>query len=1007
MKTAIFLIAILCSIHGYAQVEDFTFSPPSLTEPSPEAFGLGKYGFLSPDKYTGAISKSIPLYEIDFDGLKIPITLNYHSSGHRPREEATWVGLGWSLTSHAVITRRVYGGDDFLKDRQGNEYGWIYTNPFLPTHNPSSAGSSAWILDQQTESILRNTASSSFYRPDLEQDIYSVNLFGKSIRFVIGKYDNVNDVIDGIALNDQLLKIQFSESSQTFKIIDEKGFKYFFNNKMSGRSFPGGMSRNQIMSWNINKIESPLGNILNFNYIFPLPIMIQSVENQVDVKNIQYYIFGSGIPPQIPSSYVNRVYSRTQENYLASITSTNTRIVFYTSDRKDIQVVGNEYAQKLDSICVEYRYIDSNNNFVYEPKRSFRFLNSYFRSDMINDPDASKYLRLRLDAFEFEGKKYEFIYEGDDQVNNLPNKETLAVDYWGYFNGMYHVNSLTPPFSISTSSGNLNTHGFKREGDAFFARRGVLKKIIYPTSGWTSFELEPHIVQFPVNTVYNWENYDPTMYSGQNKRNKQIGGLRVSKIEDFDSDGSIVGKKEYDYTEPNSILSSGILKNENFEYTTQNELFHTYMDPNNHTYVNAGVRYFTINSQSITPMHSVTNGSHVGYSYVTEKIFDVKNNENYRIENEFENHKSINIRNFSKDPCYQIYHPGHEYATAITKSKSSTQFNRDHMNGKPIRRLHYDVNGNLQRSHFFKYEIDYVDYFPSVNLTMGSGCGSTPLNHIALFNVYANEIKRYLLSKETVVEKIGGEDFITTKTYSYNNSWQLKTLFNEKPGIQEETRLHYIEDYNHGVVYNQSALMQSNIVGNPIKFEKILNGKLVDGGVLRYDQSGRAVAYFDFKVSTPALPGSHSQTVEVPPGYELEFSVNYLPGTNKVQTVMSRNAYPQTYIWGYQNLYPLARVIGMTYSQVASHYNVNQNLLNSTTNTTQIRSELENLKSAISGKGYFVEIFDYEPIIGMTMRTDPSGLSNFYRYDSHGRLSSILNTNNDALKVMEYHFSNQ
>jgi hypothetical protein len=224
MKTAIFFILIFYSLNLIAQVEDFTFSPPSLTEPSPEAFGLGKYGFLSPDKYTGAVSKSIPIYELDFDGLKIPITLNYHSSGHRPREEATWVGLCWSLTSHAVITRRVYGGDDFLKDRHGNKYGWIYTNPFLPTHNPSSAGSAAWILDQQTENILRNTASSSFYRPDLEQDLYVVNLFGKSIRFIVGKYDGVNDQIEAVALNNKLTKIHFSESTQTYKITDENGF---------------------------------------------------------------------------------------------------------------------------------------------------------------------------------------------------------------------------------------------------------------------------------------------------------------------------------------------------------------------------------------------------------------------------------------------------------------------------------------------------------------------------------------------------------------------------------------------------------------------------------------------------------------------------------------------------------------------------------------------------------------------------------------------------------------
>ncbi|WP_379782696.1 hypothetical protein, partial [Flavobacterium salmonis] len=74
---------------------------------SPNAAEFAKYADYPVSYYTGTPNTSIPIYEIDIDGYKLPISLNYHASGIRVDQEATWVGLGWSLDAGSRISRTI------------------------------------------------------------------------------------------------------------------------------------------------------------------------------------------------------------------------------------------------------------------------------------------------------------------------------------------------------------------------------------------------------------------------------------------------------------------------------------------------------------------------------------------------------------------------------------------------------------------------------------------------------------------------------------------------------------------------------------------------------------------------------------------------------------------------------------------------------------------------------------------------------------------------------------
>jgi hypothetical protein len=95
------LILIIC-LQSYTQVFQNYYNPATLANyvpPSPDAAGLGKYAEIPVSYSTGVPEISIPLFNIQTGSINLPISLSYHSSGVKVEEEASWVGLGWSLNA--------------------------------------------------------------------------------------------------------------------------------------------------------------------------------------------------------------------------------------------------------------------------------------------------------------------------------------------------------------------------------------------------------------------------------------------------------------------------------------------------------------------------------------------------------------------------------------------------------------------------------------------------------------------------------------------------------------------------------------------------------------------------------------------------------------------------------------------------------------------------------------------------------------------------------------------
>jgi hypothetical protein len=176
--------------------------------PAPNAAALGKYGDVPISHFTGVPNINIPLHTVQTGSLSLPITLDYHASGHKVAETASWVGAGWSLNAGGIITRTVLG----LKDEHTK--GSLYIDYNAPTSN---------------EEITKG-------QRDGEADVFSFNVAGYSGKFFFDytSSDNTINTIITVPHQDIKIKCNLSEyigdlyTFQSFEIVVPNGDKYIF-----------------------------------------------------------------------------------------------------------------------------------------------------------------------------------------------------------------------------------------------------------------------------------------------------------------------------------------------------------------------------------------------------------------------------------------------------------------------------------------------------------------------------------------------------------------------------------------------------------------------------------------------------------------------------------------------------------------------------------------------------------------------------------------------------------
>jgi len=524
-------ILMFCSGHCCIAQMNQNTNLPNIMPSNPSQYQFMKYGEVPVGKYTGVPNIDIPIYTINAKGLDIPIALSYHSNGFKVNEEAGWTGLGWSLQAGGAINQIVSGSDDFGYYQSRSIPDFQAIDPSLPLsaqgtcsqfyiqgylgNNGDNTNLNNILCADLTQGISLDARYPNGYL-DSEPDVFKFSMLNYSGSFLLDWQNNVF-----VCLSNSDYKIEctsYTGSTQapaTFYITVTDGHRFKFELKEDGEYIVhtsvseeyGGTSsgpdlrmpgERAFRTYQLTEITTAKGDMITYNYSLSNDVIgYPSVSKSLSSYTPRYE--GASIEiPGFKTYDVNSTILIIKQKYsvLNSIIFTGGSINFYTSSRTDI--VG---AQKLDQITVK-------NTTPSTTVKTFNFsygyfqgapqgtnLNEYFSyypSGTVSKTNNELTQRLKLLSVTETGQP-PYVFEYNESLT-LPEKTSLATDYWGFYNGYLTNYSLFPnlySFNVERDNILLGDYENNFKGASLeHSKTAVLKKLTYPTKGYSEFNYE-------------------------------------------------------------------------------------------------------------------------------------------------------------------------------------------------------------------------------------------------------------------------------------------------------------------------------------------------------------------------------------------------------------------------------------------------------------------------------------------------------------------------------------
>ncbi|HVI49194.1 MAG TPA: RHS repeat domain-containing protein [Chitinophaga sp.] len=959
MKVSLALFFILLSFTIRAQ---FSNKVPAVAPVSPNSATLYRVLERPIGTYTGTVPVTFPLFTFSSAALSMQFSLNYNNTGGvRVEEEASNLGLGFTIpNANNRITRILKGiADDAPRGMLNNS-----------SKKPS------------TFSCFDMLYVNEYYRGniDLEPDIFLFNFNGYSGSFFFKE--------DGSTVQMQNTPLEINPIFETdgsisgWKIYDDEGNKYFFGKNASG-------SIKQIDRTTVS-YESQTGNFITptgYTSGWPLQEISDMNDQHKIVLSYDYTstvlktISGAYLPMQKIQSICNGfnlipdqifVTSTINEYTLSKVEGESGTAFFYNStDRTDTQ--GGSRLSSID-------FYDP----VFNMIKRFRFDYDYF------NPGGGPFMqRLKLTGFkeynitQTDSLQYKFEYSGA----SLPARLSSAVDYWGFANGQLGNTYFLPNISYTFGGYTYNVTGFSnRNVFAVNAEAGVLNKITYPTGGYRKFFYEGNqALVLPDDQIYP-DLTTPLINTPNGNwvaKNRNVGGIRVKEIQDFDPVTGKTHKTRYQYKlySTDSTLTSGLLITPVRIVNVENSSDITCV-------------YMKLYPSSCYPL-ATSGGSYVVYPEV-RTIEDG----NGWIDRRY---------SYARDILPSVY----DYPIVPVTDQS-------YLRGQLQDEKYYNNNGTLLRKKSWAYGFTTITggqmglkvkaYFKSPG-SIEFREKPDLVNELPVFaacktyNVAGQFMLPFQESDSTFTNS--GAFGQTTKyawysdaDYYANLGWRpikkISVLLNN--GITKSKTFRYC--FNEGLVFPLSA---HDYGMRLFLFVNRYYKPMEEVDSLSAGSGSKFMGGTEYIFNDQFNDTFHLAQVRTYTSFADSTEINFT--YDSIGNIVER--YPtmdvkEAYLWGYNYRYPVAKVTGSDYLYLVTLAD-NPVIQNPNTPDAGMRAELNKIRTALKGRA-LVTTYTYNQF-GITSETDPGGMTTTYEYDSFGRLILIRNMDGKILKHFEYKYT--
>ncbi len=474
----------------------------------------------------------------------------------------------------------------------------------------------------------------------------------------------------------------------------------------------------------------------------------------------------------------------------------------------------------------------------------------------------------------------------------------------------------------------------------------------------------------------------------------KTGGLRIKEIRFKDDNGAILNTKKYTYNQYDNTGSSSGLSLNPPVFFIKNAPFR--QGPNS-------CSFSVIQSNSIFPFNGQST-YHVGYTNVT-----AYNTDKEQGKTEYTYSFFADAGGFGDSNEFVWAENFYPFAPAVDYS---------HRRGLLIREKTYTYD--KVSDTFAEVEELYNTYKKQGdiridNIAMGY-VGSAGAGYLG----YDNLSERFLLEQTEKTNRYNSGAVKTTIQYGYDSGYQgrtmpIQTTTTDSNAETIVTRSYYPDDVISAtalgedlttVEYNTISKLKKKAtqhrIAAPIQQETYINGVLTSRLRTKYKDWSTSIVLPEIVQS--AKGGATLQD-------RIEY-INYDDRGNPLE-VSRVDGSPISYIWGYQQRHPIAKLENVAYADITSYVSDLQTLSDADNDRTQgylgkegaLRQALDDLRDDLPNA--MITTYTYDPLIGVTSITDPKGETIYYKYDDFNRLQYVLDQDDYVAQQMRYNYEGQ